>query len=121
KTWHRITEKWDRDDACPDGALEAFNIDARLNGAFVALGLLYGERDFAKTLEVSARAGQDSDCNPSSAAGILGVMLGYDQIPDRCKSGIPKLADTRSASTRSSFNEITAYTMKRALAVIAHA
>src|SRR6185436_14034589 len=49
KTWHRITEKWDRDDACPDGALEAFNIDARLNGAFVALGLLYGERDFAKT------------------------------------------------------------------------
>ena len=81
KTWRLITEKWDRDDPCPDGALDDFNIDARLNGAFVALGLLYGERDFAKTLEVSARAGQDSDCNPSSAAGILGVMLGYDRDP----------------------------------------
>jgi len=121
KTWHRITEKWDRDDACPDGALEAFNIDARLNGAFVALGLLYGERDFAKTLEVSARAGQDSDCNPSSAAGILGVMLGYDQIPDQWKSGIPKIADTKFAYTKYSFNEITASTVARALKVIERA
>jgi len=118
KTWRLITEKWDRGDPCPDGALDDFNIDARLNGAFVALGLLYGERDFAKTLEVSARAGQDSDCNPSSAAGILGVMLGYNQIPDRWKSGIPKLADTKFAYTRYSFNEIVASTMKRALAVV---
>ena len=39
KTWRKLTEKWDRDDACPDGALTEFNIDARLNGAFVALGL----------------------------------------------------------------------------------
>ena len=121
KTWRLITEKWDRDDPCPDGALDDFNIDARLNGAFVALGLLYGERDFAKTLEVSARAGQDSDCNPSSAAGILGVMLGYDQIPDQWKSGIPKLADTKFAYTRYSFNEITASTVARALKVIQRA
>jgi ADP-ribosylglycohydrolase len=118
KTWRLITEKWDRDDPCPDGALDDFNIDARLNGAFVALGLLYGERDFAKTLEVSARAGQDSDCNPSSAAGILGVMLGYNGIPDQWKSGIPKLADTKFAYTRYSFNEITASTVARALKVI---
>jgi hypothetical protein len=118
KTWRLITEKWDRDDPCPDGALDDFNIDARLNGAFVALGLLYGERDFAKTLEVSARAGQDSDCNPSSAAGILGVMLGYKGIPDQWKSGIPKLADTKFAYTRYSFNEITASTVARALKVI---
>jgi len=79
KTWALIEGKWDRDDACPDGALDPFNIDARLNGGYVALGLLYGKGDFAKTLEVATRAGQDSDCNPSSAAGILGVILG-DQI-----------------------------------------
>ena len=65
----------------------------RLNGAFVALGLLYGEGDFAKTLEVSARAGQDSDCNPSSAAGILGVMLGYNRIPEVWKAGITAIAE----------------------------
>ena len=121
KTWQRITDKWDHNDICPDGALDDFNIDARLNGAFVALGLIYGQRDFAKTLEVSTRSGQDSDCNPSSAAGILGVMLGYDKIPDEWKSGIAKLADTKFSYTQYSFNGITASTMKRALSVIERA
>jgi hypothetical protein len=114
-TWRKITDKWDRDDPCPDGAMDTFNIDARLNGAFVALGLLYGGGDMTKTLEVSARAGQDSDCNPSSAAGILGVMLGYDGIPNEWKSGIAAIADTKFAYTTYSFNEITKSTVARAL------
>ena len=121
KTWARLTEKWDRDDACPDGALNEFNIDARLNGAFVALGLLYGKGDFDRTLEVSTRAGQDSDCNPSSAAGILGVMLGYDRIPDKWKSGIPTIADQKFDYTNYSFNEIVASTMTRALKIVERA
>jgi ADP-ribosylglycohydrolase/Carbohydrate esterase 2 N-terminal len=119
KTWHLIEDKWDKDDLCPDGALAPFNIDAKLNGGYVALGLLYGRGDFAKTLEVSTRSGQDSDCNPSSAAGILGVMLGYDKIPEVWKAGIPALADTRFAFTQYSFNEIVASTMARAQKVIA--
>ncbi|HVR72633.1 MAG TPA: ADP-ribosylglycohydrolase family protein [Vicinamibacteria bacterium] len=118
ETWRLLTEKWDRDDACPDGALEPFNIDARLNGAFVALGLLYGRGDFAATLDVATRAGQDSDCNPSSAAGILGVMLGYDRIPDVWKAGIPRLADTRFQFTEYSFNGIVRSTLNRAFKVI---
>jgi hypothetical protein len=118
KTWQLLTDKWDKDDPCPDGALESFNIDARLNGAFVALGLLYGNGDFAKTLDVSTRAGQDSDCNPSSAAGILGVMLGYDRIPHDWKAGIPSVATTKFRFTSYSFDEITQSTMKRALEVI---
>jgi hypothetical protein len=118
KTWRLLEDKWDKDDACPDGALRPFNIDAKLNGAYVALGLLYGKGDFAKTLEVSTRAGQDSDCNPSSAAGILGVILGYERIPAVWKAGIPALADTRFAFTRYSFNEIVASTLARAGKVI---
>jgi hypothetical protein len=121
KTWARLTEKWDRDDACPDGALNDFNIDARLNGAFVALGLLYGKGDFDRTLDVSTRAGQDSDCNPSSAAGILGVMLGYDRIPDSWKSGIPAIADQKFDYTSYSFNGIVDSTMARALKVVERA
>jgi hypothetical protein len=121
KTWRLIEEKWDKDDLCPDGALRPFNIDAKLNGAYVALGLLYGRGDFAKTLEVSTRSGQDSDCNPSSAAGILGVMLGYEKIPEVWKAGIPAIADTRFAFTQYSFNEIVASTMARAQKVIASA
>jgi hypothetical protein len=117
-TWRLVTDKWDRDDPCPDGALAAFNIDARLNGAFVALGLLYGKGDFAATLDVSTRAGQDSDCNPSSAAGILGVILGYDRIPDVWKAGIPYLAGTKFRYTGYSFQDITRSTLLRAFKVI---
>jgi hypothetical protein len=121
KTWQLLEDKWDRDDVCPDGALGPFNIDARLNGAYVVLGLLYGEGDFAKTLEVSTRSGQDSDCNPSSAAGILGVMTGYEKIPGHFKSGILALADTRFEYTRYSFNEIVRSTVARAERVVERA
>jgi hypothetical protein len=121
KTWQLIEEKWDKDDACPDGALTPFNIDAGINGAYVALGLLYGAGDFARTLEVSTRAGQDSDCNPSSAAGILGVMLGYENIPGIWKSGIPALADRKFQFTSYSFNEICKSTLARALEAVRRA
>ena len=33
------------------------------------------ERDFTKTLEITTRCGQDADCNPSTAGGILGLFL----------------------------------------------
>jgi len=117
KVWHLIGEKWDRREPCPEGALKSFNIDAKLNGAYVALGLLYGGRDFTKTIDVATRAGQDSDCNPSSAAGVLGVMLGYKAIPDEWKSGIPALADKKFNFTNFTFNEIVASTQKRAIAL----
>jgi hypothetical protein len=117
-TWRLMQAKWDKGDVCTEGALESFNIDAKLNGGYVALGLLYGKGDFAKTLEVSTRSGQDSDCNPSSAAGILGVMLGYNKIPDVWKAGIAAIADTRFAFTQYSFNQIVASTQARALKVV---
>jgi hypothetical protein len=118
KTWQLLKDKWDRDDPCTDGALNDFNIDARLNGAHVALGLLYGAGDFTRTLEVATRAGQDSDCNPSSAAGVLGVMIGYDRIPEEWKSGIAALADKKFDYTNYSFNSICESTVRRALKVI---
>ncbi len=118
KTWHLIEDKWDKADVCVDGALDPFNIDAKLNGGYVALGLIYGKGDFAKTLEVATRSGQDSDCNPSSAAGILGVMLGYNRIPEVWKAGIPAIANTRFSFTQYSFNQIVASTQARALKVV---
>jgi hypothetical protein len=118
KTWALLSSKWDKDHACPDGALRPFNIDAAMNGAYIALGLLYGEKDFGKTMEIAIRSGQDSDCNASSAAGVLGVMLGYKGIPDPWKGGIPALADAKFEYTRSSFNDICRATLERALKVI---
>lgn len=118
KVWQMVEDKWDKDDPCPDGALSSFNIDAKLNGAYIAFGLLFGKGDFLKTVEISTRCGQDSDCNPSSAAGVLGVMLGLSGIPDEFKSGIPKLANQKFEFTEYSFTTICEFSLKQALALI---
>jgi hypothetical protein len=68
----------------------SFDIDAKVNCAWVLLGLLYGGGDFGRTLAVAARSGDDSDCNPASAGGILGVILGYDRIPTVWKAGMAR-------------------------------
>jgi len=118
KVWRLLEDKWDRRDPCPKGALKPYNIDAKINGGYVALGLLYGGRDFARTLEITTRSGQDSDCNPSTAAGILGVMLGYRQIPEEWKSGIPAIADKKFSYTDFSFRSIVESTLTRAIALV---
>jgi hypothetical protein len=113
-----LEAKWDKDDPCPDGALRPFNIDAKLNGAYIALGLLYGNKEFSRTIEIATRSGQDSDCNPSNAMGILGVMLGYSGIPEKWKAGIPAIADKPFDYTHTSFNEISRSTVKRAIKAV---
>lgn len=117
KVWHLIEEKWNKREPCPAGALRPFNIDAKLNGAYIALGMLYGSGDFGKTIEISTRAGQDSDCNPASAAGVLGVMLGYKAIPEEWKSGIPAIADQKFSYTDFTFRTICQSTEKQAIAL----
>jgi hypothetical protein len=69
-----------------------FNIDAKINAAYIVLGLLYGQGDPDKTIEISCRSGQDSDCNPSSAAGVLFTMMGLNDVPARFKSALDNTA-----------------------------
>jgi hypothetical protein len=45
------------------------------------MGLLYGDGDWYKTMNYATRAGQDADCNPANAAGILGTLIGAHAIP----------------------------------------
>ncbi len=113
--WREIEKKWNKREPCPNGALDPFNIDAKVNGAYIALGLLYGEGDMEKTIVISTRAGQDSDCNPSSAAGILGVAMGYDAIPDLWKSGIPAIADKKFSYTEYTFKAIVESSLQRSI------
>lgn len=117
-TWFEIQKKWSDDVGCPDGVFTAFNIDAKLNAAYIVLGLLYGDGDFTKTMEVSTRAGQDSDCNPSSAGGILGTMMGYDKIPDYWKMGLKDAEDLDFKYTTMSLNDVYAIGLKHALGTI---
>ena len=114
-TWQLIEDNYGGRDVCPQGAGVPFNIDAHLNGAYIALGLLYGEGEFEKTLIISTRAGQDSDCNPASAVGVLGVVLGFDRIPEKYKSGIADIADEKFAFTNYSFEDIVKRNLARAI------
>ncbi len=118
RVWNQIEAKWNKREPCPEGAMQPFNIDAKLNGAYVALGLLYGKGDMGQTINISLRCGQDSDCNPSSAAGIIGVVLGYKKIPDAWKSGIPAIADQKFSYTDFTFKTIVDSTMKRTVALV---
>jgi hypothetical protein len=118
KVWQLLEDKWDKRDPCPAGALRPFNIDAKLNGGYVALALLYGNGDFGKTIEIATRSGQDSDCNPASACGILGVMLGYKRIPGVWKNGIDAIAGQKFRYTDFTFRTIVESTEKRALALV---
>ena len=115
--WGLIEDKWNGREPCPIGAGQPFNIDAKINGAYVALGMLYGEGDFGKTMTISTRCGQDSDCNPASALGILGVVMGLEGIPDEYKSGIEKIADETFSYTNYSFRTIVDSTYDRAIAM----
>jgi len=81
KAWHLLQAKWGEVDHCPDGYKQPFNIDAKLNGGYVVIGLLYGNGDWYKTMNYATRCGQDADCNPANAAGILGTLIGARAIP----------------------------------------
>jgi hypothetical protein len=80
-TWFELQKKWNNDVGCPKGCFLSFNIDAKINSAYVTIGLLYGEGDFTKSIDIATRCGQDADCNPATVGGVLGVMLGYSNIP----------------------------------------
>ncbi|MDX1700977.1 MAG: ADP-ribosylglycohydrolase family protein, partial [Melioribacteraceae bacterium] len=117
-TWFKVQKKWGEDIGCPDGVFTPFNIDAAINSAWVVLGLLYGQGDFGKTLSISARAGDDSDCNPASAGGILGVVLGYDNIPEYWKQGLAEVEPINFKYTSISLIDAYELSYKHALSMI---
>ncbi len=115
RTWFELQRKWSAETGCPDGVFHPFDIDAKLNAAYVVLGLLYGHGDFTKTLEIATRAGQDADCNPSSAGGILGTMIGYDHIPGNWMAGLKGAEDIQFKYTNMSLNKVYAISFQHAM------
>ena len=92
KTWDKINRKYhlNRDNrrfSC-SGADSDFNIDAKINGAYIVMGLLYGKGDLDRTVIISTRCGQDSDCNPSNAGGVLFTTVGFKNLPSRFVSAL---------------------------------
>lgn len=87
ENWQKLEDKWTMTDRCVECS-GVINIDAKLNSAYVLIGLLYGQGDFAETIKISGRCGQDSDCNPSSAASILGNFYGASGIDEVYKKNL---------------------------------
>ena len=105
-TWKRIEEKWQDDVDCIPGS--PFNIDAKLNGAYIAMGLLYGNGGLMRTAEISTRCGQDADCNPSNAAGVLGCMKGFNAMGAEFTSGIEAIRNEKFIHTDYGFDALIA-------------
>ena len=112
QAWFEVQKRHNNEVGCPEGVWNSFNIDATINAAHVVMGLLYGEGDFGKTMDISTRCGDDSDCNPASAAGILGVMYGYDAIPSEWKGGVEMIADMDFPYTKTSLNSLCEKNLK---------
>jgi hypothetical protein len=91
-----------------------FNIAASFNGAFITIGLLYGDGDILKTIEYATRCGQDSDCNPANAGAIVGTMLGYEKLPKQWKESIEKYLNTKYSHTDYTFTALINSSFKRA-------
>lgn len=103
KTWKAFTDKWGETDICVPN--HPFNEDAKFNGAYVVLALLYGNGDMLKTMEIAVRCGQDTDCNAATAAGVLGVMKGYATLDAESKKYIEEVADKNFIYTNYTFHK----------------
>jgi hypothetical protein len=88
KTWGLIEQKYRKDPEYQKASNGG--IDCKVNGAYVLLGLLYGKGDPDQTIVIAMRGGMDSDCNPSTAGGVLFTTMGLSRVPDRFKSALDR-------------------------------
>jgi hypothetical protein len=118
RTWFECQKKWSSDIGCPDGVFTAFDIDALINSAYVTIGLLYGQGDFGKSVDIAVRCGQDADSGPANVGGIMGTMLGYSHIPDYWKSPVKCVEDRPFSHSSYSLNKAYQVSYSHALMMI---
>lgn len=116
KAWQELENKWGKVNICEAG--RTFNIDAKLNGAYIIMGLLYGDGDVYKTLEITTRCGQDADCNPSNAIAVLGIIKGFSGLPLTFQNAVNSMGDSLFIHTGYSFNKAVEQTMMYAKKII---
>lgn len=118
RTWFECQKKWSNDVGCPDGVFTAFDIDALINSAYVTIGLLYGQGDFGKSINIAVRCGQDADSGPANVGGILGTMLGYSHIPDYWKDPLSGVENRPFSHSTYSLNKAYQISYNHALMMI---
>ncbi len=91
-TWQKVNTKYHENPdyikwLCTEKGGD-FNIDAKINGAYIVMGMLYSQGDFDQSIIISMRCGQDSDCNPSNAAGVLFTTSEFDNLNEKYVSAL---------------------------------
>ncbi|NWG14993.1 MAG: ADP-ribosylglycohydrolase family protein [Chloroflexi bacterium] len=64
------------------------------NAGIIALGLLYGEGDFSRSIRIANMGGWDTDCNVGNVGAIMGVALGVGGIDARWREPVNDLLIT---------------------------
>jgi hypothetical protein len=67
------------------------------NAQIVAVGLLWGQADYEKSICRAVQAGFDADCNGATVGSIVGMMLGAQALPTKW---IGPLNDTLETAVR---------------------
>lgn len=55
---------------------------SRVNFAVTVMALLYGEGDLTETVTIAGLAGWDADNNMTTSAGLVGLIIGFDDLPE---------------------------------------
>jgi len=57
--------------------------DAPSNIGMIIIGWLYGEGDFGRSICTVVNCGEDTSSNAAALGALLGILNGFDQIPDK--------------------------------------
>lgn len=80
----------------PDIPMGETGYDAPSNIGIVAIGLLWGEGDFTRSLCTAANCGEDTDCTAGTIGALLGIICGCDGIE---KKWTDPIGDTIKTAT----------------------
>lgn len=108
--------KWASTDICHAGSV--YNNDAKLNGAYTILGLLYGGGNPERTAAITTLLGQDRVGNVSNALALLGVINGFTALPNEYRESVFAIRDSVFPHTNYSFQKAVESTKKYADGII---